>query len=70
LAAGDNKNHLKKLKGLRMAAIREENRRIGFGTSVAFVTSMEIGLSTIRIYFAAFGEANAAITPPTVLISS
>ena len=53
-----------------MAAIHGEKRGIGFGTSVAFVTSMEIGFSTIRIYFAAFGEANAAITPPTVLISS
>ncbi|MGB7767591.1 MAG: hypothetical protein WBN22_01895 [Verrucomicrobiia bacterium] len=70
LSAWDNKVHPQKSERSKMVTIRAEQRKIRFGTPVAFTVCVEILVSAHRIYFAAFGEAHAALTPPVVLISS
>jgi hypothetical protein len=70
LSARVNKHHLSKSERWETPAIRRERRRIRLGTSIASTISMEIRFSAPEIYFAAFGEVHAALTPPVVSISS
>jgi hypothetical protein len=70
LSARVNKHHPQKSERWKTAAIRPERRKIRFGTSIAFTVFMDIRFSAPGIYFAAFGEVHAALTPPVVSISS
>jgi hypothetical protein len=70
LSAWCIKLHPQKNERWKTAAIRRERRKIRLGTSIASTAFMEICFSAPGIYFAAFGEVHAALTPPVVSISN